>query len=62
MPTEDNQVYLEFVYNLAIKKGYNIRDATILSEMALYKKLYEGITYSNKHEKLLKDLLMGEHH
>jgi hypothetical protein len=62
MPTEDNQVYLEFVYDLAIKKGYNINDAINLSEMALYKKLYEGITYSKKHEKQLQDLLMGEHH
>ena len=62
MSTEDNQVYLKFIYNLAIKNGYNINDAVILSEMALYKKIYDGITYSKKHEKQLKELLVRKHH
>ena len=43
--TEDYKLYLEFVYELAISKGYDHTLATNLSEMALFKLLYHGIQY-----------------
>ena len=59
---ENNQVYLDYVYELAIAAGYGITEAMNLSEMALNKKLFEGIKYSAKHELQLRDLLMRKHH
>jgi len=60
--TEDNAFYLKYVYDLAISKGFNITDATSLSEAALFKKQFEGIKYSNNLENKLKILFSGEHH
>lgn len=59
---EDNQVYLQYVYDLAIRAGYAPVDAVNLSEMALNKKLFEGIKYGGKHEIQLRNLLMRKHH
>ena len=60
--TEDNVFYLKYVYDLAISKGFNITDATNLSEAALFKKQFEGIKYSKNLENKLKLLFSGEHH
>jgi hypothetical protein len=59
---EDNKVYLDYVYELAIAAGYAITEAMNLSEMALNKKVFEGIKYSARHEAQLRDLLMRKHH
>lgn len=56
--TEDNDLYLKYVFDLAIRKGFPESEAVKLSEMALFKKLYEGISYSDKYERLLKQLLI----
>jgi hypothetical protein len=60
--TEDYKLYLEFVYELAISKGYDHTLATNLSEMALFKLLYNGIKYPKKYEIQLSELLSGKHH
>ena len=60
--TEDHMYYLKFIYDLAIAAGYEEKQATNLSEMALFKKQFEGICYSEKHEKQLKQLFIGKHH
>ena len=54
--------YLKFIYDLAISVGYDEKEATNLSEMGLFKKQFENIRYSEKHEKQLKDLFIGKHH
>jgi len=55
--TEDYIVYMDYVYELAIRAGFESMDAQNLSEMALYKKIYQGIQYSEKHEKILRLIL-----
>ena len=60
--TEDNIQFLEFVYELAIIKGYSVMDAVNLSEMALFKKQFEGIRFSSLDERKLRSLISGEHH
>lgn len=60
--TEDYTQYLQFVYDLAISKGYDTLQATNLSEMALFKIMYEGIQYPKKYETQLTLLLSGKHH
>lgn len=60
--TEDNIQFLEFVYELAIMKGYNVIDAVNLSEMALFKRQFEGIRFSSLDERKLRSLIGGEHH
>jgi hypothetical protein len=62
MVTEDYKIYLQFVYDLAISKGYDNIQATNLSEMALFKMMYEGIQYPKKYETQLSELLRGKHH
>lgn len=60
--TEDNIYFMEFVYELAISKGYNTIDAVNLSEMALFKKQNENIRYSSLDEAKLRDLFNRKHH
>ena len=60
--TEDNQVYFQYVYDLAITAGYDITEAVKLSEMALYKKVFEGIKYNSQYESKIRELLMRKHH
>ena len=60
--TEDNIQFMEFVYELAIMKGYNVIDAVNLSEMALFKRQFEGIRFSSLDERKLRNLIGGEHH
>ena len=60
--TEDFVVYMGYVYELAIAAGFEMMEAQNLSEIALYKKIYQGIKYSEKHEKILRGLLMRKHH
>ena len=60
--TEEHMYYLKFIYDLAISAGYDEKEATNLSEMGLFKKQFENIRYSEKHEKQLKDLFIGKHH
>ena len=60
--TEDNIQFLEFVYTLAIMKGHSIVDAINLSEMALFKRQFEGIRFSSLDERKLRNLISGEHH
>jgi hypothetical protein len=60
--TEDYTQYLQFVYELAISKGYEPLQATNLSEMALFKIMYEGIKYTKQYETQLNKLLSGKHH
>jgi hypothetical protein len=60
--TEDNIQFLEFVYELAIMKGHSIVEAVNLSEMALFKRQFEGIRFSSLDERKLRNLIGREHH
>jgi hypothetical protein len=60
--TEDNIQFLEFVYELAIMKGHSIVEAVNLSEMALFKRQFEGIHFSSLDERKLRNLIGMEHH
>lgn len=56
--TEDNELYLKYMFDLAVRKGFSESEALTLSEMALFKKLYEGISYSYKYERMIRQLLI----
>ena len=54
--------YHQYVYSLAVNAGYDHDMATNLAEMAVFKKTYEGLQYSDTHEKILHILLSRKHH
>lgn len=40
------------------KKGFKENMSEILAQMVIYKQKYNGLTYSNEQEKILKDALV----
>jgi len=60
MFSEDN-LYADFIYNLALKDGISASDSQILSEIAVFQKKYIGIRYPELYEKKLSTL-MRKHH
>jgi hypothetical protein len=60
MSSEDN-LYADFIYNLALKDGISPKDSQILSEIAVFQKRYVGIRYPELYEKKLS-ALMRKHH
>ena len=60
MSTEDN-LYADFIYNLALNNGISASESWILCEIAVFKKRYIGIRYPELYEKKLS-ALMRKHH